>query len=98
MGEEARLEARCRRLTKDCGGVLKKIPANFSAGWPDRILLMPFRPARLVEFKAPGGQLRPIQRVVFQRLRELGHPVEVIDSFEGYSDFLISVIDGESHE
>lgn len=52
------------------------------AGVPDRIVFLPVGRIYLAELKAPGGRLRPDQRVMHKRLAERGVPVAVLSSKE----------------
>lgn len=51
------------------------------AGVPDRIVLTRDGRVVFVECKAPGQPLRRTQPQVLATLREMGHRVEVIDTF-----------------
>lgn len=74
MAREAQLESMFRREVKRLGGITIKI-APIEVGVPDRLVLLPGRPAVLVELKAEGGQLRPAQVVWHRRAEAIGHPV-----------------------
>ena len=49
-------------------------------GWPDRLVLLPGGDCFFIEFKAPGGRLRPDQLVVLKMLHDRQQTVLVIDS------------------
>lgn len=61
------------------GGVAYKFTSQTANGLPDRLVL--FFPAKtvFVELKAPGKQLRPLQRKRRYQLMKLGFPVICID-------------------
>ena len=63
------------------GGVAYKLTSQTANGLPDRLVL--FFPAKtvFVELKAPGKQLRPLQRKRRYQLQKLGFPVLCIDRF-----------------
>ena len=60
------------------GGLCEKWISG-TAGWPDRIILLPDGKIAFVEVKAPGKEPRPLQRRRHQKLRSLGFPVYVLD-------------------
>lgn len=76
---ERRVEERLIRAVRDLGGLCIKLTPP-PAGIPDRLVLLPGGVVEFIELKAPGGQLRPIQRVIHERLRARGHQVLVISS------------------
>lgn len=57
-------------------------------GWPDRVFLLPTGGTMLIEFKRPGENPRPQQDHQHDLLKEIGHPVLVIDSVEQFRDLL----------
>lgn len=61
------------------------------AGVPDRIVFLPVGQIYLAELKAPGGRLRPDQRVMHKRLAERGVPVAVLSSKEEVDAWLDSL-------
>lgn len=61
------------------------------AGVPDRIVFLPTGRIYLAELKAPGGRLRPDQRVMHKRLAERGVPVAVLSSKEEVDAWLDSL-------
>lgn len=58
------------------------------AGVPDRIVFLPTGVIKLVELKAPGGKLRPDQRIMHKRLAERGVPVAVLSSIGEVDEWL----------
>lgn len=60
------------------GGLCEKWNAG-TAGWPDRVVLLPEKRAAFVETKAPGKLPRPLQLHRHEQLRRLGFLVYVLD-------------------
>ena len=69
------------KAVRAAGGVAYKLTSQTTNGLPDRLVL--FFPAKtvFVELKAPGKQLRPLQRKRRYQLMKLGFPVLCIDRF-----------------
>ena len=63
------------------GGLCEKWISG-TAGWPDRLVLLPDGVIAFAELKAPGEKPRPLQEARHRVLRRLGFPVYVIDSEE----------------
>jgi hypothetical protein len=83
---ERNVEQRLVQQVKQAGGTAIKL-APTVAGLPDRLVLLPGGVTLLVELKAPSGKLRPVQRVMHERLRALGHKVVVLSSVEEVDQF-----------
>lgn len=62
------------------GGLCWKFTSPSLSGVPDRIVVLPGRPAAFVEVKAPGAKPRPIQEVRARQLTDRGVKVFVLDS------------------
>ena len=69
------------------GGLCEKWISG-TAGWPDRLVLLPDGVFAFVELKAPGENPRPLQRARHRKLRSLGFKVYVIDSIDGIGGML----------
>lgn len=69
------------KAVRKAGGVAYKLTSQTANGLPDRLVL--FFPAKtvFVELKAPGKQMRPLQRKRRYQLMKLGFPVLCIDRF-----------------
>ena len=69
------------KAVRKAGGVAYKLTSQTANGLTDRLVL--FFPAKtiFVELKAPGKQLRPLQRKRRYQLMKLGFPVLCIDRF-----------------
>lgn len=65
------------RLT---GGLAPKFVSPGFDGVPDRLLLLPNGRMAFAELKAPGKQLRPLQKIRKRQLETLGFRVFVIDN------------------
>lgn len=76
---ESSIERRLSTLVQRAGGISVKIPP-VAAGAPDRLILLPVGQMFLVETKAPGGSLRPIQRAWHERAAKAGITVHVLSS------------------
>lgn len=75
---EAALEAYFRKAVRVAGGLIYKL-APTVAGIPDRLVVFPGGVMALVELKAPGGKLSPIQEHVHAQLAALGTTVTVLE-------------------
>jgi hypothetical protein len=96
MPREKDLERKCRALAERCGGELLKFRSPGNKGVPDRILLLPRGHIIFIEFKRPGGLLKPLQRRWQKRLRELGQMAIVIDSFAHFQRYVGSCLNHEA--
>jgi streptogramin lyase len=69
------------------GGEVRKVRWIGRRGAPDRLVMTPTLTV-WVELKAPGKTPEPHQLREHDRMRRLGHRVEVIDSFDGVERLL----------
>ena len=69
------------------GGLCPKFVSS-TAGWPDRMILMPGGRMAFAELKAPGGKPRLLQLYMHQQLRTLGFDVYVINSVDGINEVM----------
>ena len=60
------------------GGLCEKWISG-TAGWPDRLVLLPDGVCAFVEVKAPNKKPRPLQRARHKMLKRLGFKVCVLD-------------------
>lgn len=74
---ERAVEAVFAKRVRDLGGQSYKF-APVVAGNPDRIVLMPDGLVVLVELKAEGGALSPVQKLWHARAAALGTVVRVV--------------------
>lgn len=66
----------------DAGGRALKFTSQTMNGVPDRLVLLLGGKCAFVELKAPGKQMRPLQRKRRQQLKALGFPVFCVDRVE----------------
>lgn len=92
MGPEAKVENHLRLRVKKAGGMCVKLMPTI-AGIPDRMVLLPGGKIRFVELKSSTGLLRPVQRVMHDRLYDLGFPVEVLRTNEAVDAWVKMVVD-----
>jgi hypothetical protein len=75
------IEKRLVREVKNRGGICEKWTSG-TAGWPDRIVLLPYGRTAFIEVKAPGQKPRALQKYRHEQIRKLGFEVYVLDSIE----------------
>lgn len=92
---EKRIEERFCKAVKKAGGLALKFSAQFKAGVPDRIVLMPGGKIYFVELKREKGAVSEIQKYVFEEFAEYGFPVRVISSVEEIKKFIAEVTANE---
>lgn len=85
---EREVEARLRRrVERDLHGLCIKLTEG--RGLPDRLIILPGGCCIFAEIKRPvGGRLSSAQIVQHQRLRRLGHRVEVLWSMKQVDDLI----------
>lgn len=64
---------------KEAGGKAVKFTSQTMNGVPDRLVLLPCGKCAFVELKAPGKQMRMLQRKRREQLLTLGFPVFCVD-------------------
>lgn len=64
---------------KEAGGKAVKFTSQTMNGVPDRLVLLPCGKCAFVELKAPGKQMRMLQRKRKEQLLALGFPVFCVD-------------------
>lgn len=67
---------------REAGGMALKFTSQTMNGVPDRLILFKIGKCAFVELKAPGKQMRPLQRKRRYQLEALGFPVFCIDRLE----------------
>lgn len=80
-GEKA-IEKRLREEVEKQGGICVKLSGNLFLGIPDRICLLPAGRVVFCETKTAGRKPTKIQAYVHDKLRRLGFPVYIVDSYE----------------
>jgi len=87
--KEKLIEIYLKQEVEKRGGMCVKFAPIFFAGFPDRLVFMPRGFFRLVELKADGKRLSPIQKAVFKKLGAIGFEVIVISSVKEVDSFMI---------
>ena len=80
---ERRIEEYLVRQVAKLGGKAYKFSSPGNRAVPDRVCFLPNGMTLLVECKAPGKVLTPLQERVVKLLRNLKQTVAVVDSKEG---------------
>lgn len=76
---EKTIEKKLRQKIKQRGGLCLKFTSPGTDGVPDRIILLPNGRMAFAETKAPGRELRPLQKIRKRQLERLGFKVYVVD-------------------
>lgn len=76
---EKTIEKKLRQQVIQKGGLCLKFISPSFDGVPDRIILLPNGKMAFAETKAPGKELRPLQKTRKRQLESLGFKVYVID-------------------
>ena len=88
---EVVIERRLTAAAKNMGGICAKWVSPGLDGVPDRIVLLPGSKIGFVELKAPGKELRPLQKKRKSQLESLGFSVFKIDSPEQVKEVLDAI-------
>lgn len=78
--KEKQIEEKLRNSVKSKGGLCLKFTSPGYDGVPDRIILLPNGKMAFAEIKAPGKQMRPLQKYRKRQLESLGFLVFCIDN------------------
>ena len=89
---EKQIETRLRIMVKQAGGKALKFVSPGYNGVPDRLIFMPGGRIYLVELKAPGKKLTPLQQKRKHEFESLGFRYYVIDSYEAVEGFLGEIL------
>lgn len=89
MKNEGALQAKCLKHARFLGVWGRKVETPSYRGFPDTMYLWQGR-VMLIEFKHPNGKgtVSPLQGKDHERLRAVGVPVYVVDSFEAFQFLL----------
>ena len=79
---ESKIERALVDAVKKQGGIAFKFTSQTMNGIPDRLVLMPGGQIGFVELKAPGKQLRLLQKKRKAQLEALGFPVFTVDRLD----------------
>jgi hypothetical protein len=82
---EKYIEQQLVKEVKMRGGLCEKWNSG-TAGWPDRIVILPDRKIGFVEVKAPGKEPRALQVHRHHQLEKMGFQVFVLDHPEQIGD------------
>ena len=85
---EKEIEKFLVREVKKLGGLCYKWKSPGNAGVPDRIILLPNRPAMFVELKTNKGEPSKLQKVQIKKLRNLNAPVYILHGLEEVKEFI----------
>lgn len=85
---EREIEKWLREQIKNLGGRALKFTSPGNDGVPDRIILLPGGKVYLIELKAIGGRLSPIQVWQQENLRRLGMDVRTITGRAEAEEFI----------
>lgn len=79
---ESKIEGAFCKAVREAGGLALKFTSQTMNGVPDRLILFKIGKCAFVELKAPGKQMRPLQRKRRHQLEALGFPVFCVDSLD----------------
>ena len=85
---EKAIERYLRDQVKNLGGVCLKYSSANTAGYPDRVALLPGGQTIWIELKSKGKKPTKLQAVRINHLASLGHRVFVADSKERINEIL----------
>lgn len=85
---EKAIERYLRDQVKNLGGVCLKYSSANTAGYPDRVALLPGGRTIWIELKSKGKKPTKLQTIRIDQLASLGHQVFVADSKERINEIL----------
>lgn len=80
MESEKATERHLNKRVQQVGGLTYKFSAEFHAGVPDRICILPGNIIFFVEVKSEGEVPTPLQLHVHEEMRKRGVPVHVVST------------------
>ena len=89
---ETQIERRFVRRAKALGCMVLKLNVKGQRDWPDLLVLVPFGPKLLIEFKRPGEDLRETQETLHDELGAIGHRPHTFDNFDDAYKFLCDIL------
>lgn len=92
---ESKIERALVDAVKKQGGIAFKFTSQTMNGVPDRLVLLPGGQIGFVELKAPGKQLRLLQKKRKAQLEALGFPVFVVDRPEQIEETMHAIAHGK---
>lgn len=85
---ESQIERYLGDRVEGAGGLAYKFTSPSRRNVPDRIVLLPGRPAQFVELKRPGAKPTKAQEREHARIAKAGGTVWVLDTTEGVDHFM----------
>lgn len=85
---EREIERYLKRRVETTGCRCLKYSNPHEAGFPDRLILLPFGEVVWVELKTTKGRVSPIQQRRHAQLRDMGHEVHIIRTKEEVDNFV----------
>lgn len=95
MLSEKQVESRLKVRVKELGGKALKFVSPGCSGVPDRLVFLPGGKLILVELKAPGKNLSPLQEKMRKFFIDLGFKYYVIDCYEKVEELVQEVQNGK---
>ncbi len=94
MKSEKQIEKYLIKKIKEIDGLCLKWTSPGTAGVPDRIVLTAWGEVYFVELKAEGkrNNLSKVQKVFFEKLRQMCYEVYVLASYKDVDDFIRDVM------
>ena len=92
---ESKIERALVDAVRKQGGIAFKFTSQTMNGVPDRLVLLPGGQIGFVELKAPGKQLRLLQKKRKAQLETLGFPVFVVDKPEQIEETIHAISHGK---
>lgn len=87
MSEQA-IERYLVQSVKEMGGLCLKFTSPGQAGVPDRLIILPGGQVFFAELKAKGGRQSPRQKVMAEKLEQLGCQVQTLFGKEEVQRYL----------
>jgi hypothetical protein len=84
---ESELERQCKTYAESNECLLVKIQGV--RGYPDRLLITPWKAVAFLEFKQAGKKARPLQQHILDELNKMGYAAGVVDHFSQFQALLL---------
>ena len=95
---EKTVEQALVKAVKSMGGRAYKFVSPGASGVPDRIVMFPGGCIGFVEVKAPGKELRELQKISFMKLRAWGFKVFLLDGVDQIDAIIAEIREGNEKE